>query len=532
MDVLIKNGLIADGTLSEPYKADIAVRGDKIAAIGRALPCEAGLCIDARGMLVTPGFIDCHSHSDNHILMGTSGYNYIEQGITTEIAGQCGSSAAPGDEDDYALYAGVIPEDVIREARAACETPERFMERVSGMELPTNMAFFIGHGSVRQKVMGFSAAKPDVEQLGEMKALVSRAVDAGFMGVSSGLIYPPSVYADTDELAALACAAAERGGMYASHIRGEGDFCIPAVKEAIEIGRRAGCPVEISHHKIEGARNEGNSAVTLALVQEANAQGIPVGIDQYPFIACSTGLISALPPCFMTEGDKGFLKNLADHSFRDKVRHMVLTDDKSFDNILPVAGFDKWMIVDAQNEPGLSGKSIADVAEERGLDPFDAIYELLLTNDARVRMAYFTINQSDMISILSDPLVMCGTDGYHLYGRKAYDAPPSTHPRMISTFPRNLRLTRQKTSLSVAQAIRRVTGLPADRHGLGDIGYIREGARADICVFDWEKLGETNDYMHPYKPNTGIEHVFVGGKHALKDGRATGEKGGILLRRS
>lgn len=531
MDVLIKNGLVADGTLREPYRADIAIRGDTIAALGTELRCEAALVVDAGGKLVTPGFIDCHSHSDGHILMCTSGYNYIEQGITTEIAGQCADSAAPSEAEDYALYRGIMPKEAIEEALAVCATPERFMEHVAGMAMPTNMAFFIGHGAIRKKVMGYSSAKPDQQQLEQMKSFVSRAVESGFMGMSSGLIYPPSVYADTDELSALVAAGAAKGGMYASHIRGEGDFCIPAVKEAIKIGERAGCAVEISHHKIEGAHNEGNSAVTLDLVREANLLGGSVAVDQYPFIACSTGLISALPPCFMTDGYDGFLKKLGERSFRDRVSHMVLTDDKSFDNILPVAGFDKWMIIDAQNNPSLSGMTIADVANERKLDPFDAIYELLLENDAHVRMAYFTINESDMMNILSDPLTMCGTDGYHIFNRKPYEAPPSAHPRMISTFPRHLRLTREKTSLTIAQAIRRVTGMPADRHGLKSVGYIREGMRADICVLDWEELGETNDYMHPYRPNKGIEHVFIGGKHALKNGCATGEKGGRLLKR-
>lgn len=530
-DIIIRNGLIYDGSGSPGYRANIAVSDGKIARIAPRIDEHAAEIIDATGLVITPGFIDCHSHGDLEFLLGSDGWNYIEQGITTEITGQCGMSTVPCSPDAFENERGAVPNVVIEQARAVARTPEDFMAYLAGRALPTNMAFLLGHGTLREHICGFCSDVPTEEQLGAMQSLVERALDCGFFGLSSGLIYPPSVYAKTPELIALARVVAQKGGIYASHIRGEGDFCIPAVREAIEIGETAGCAVQISHHKIEGIANEGNSSVTLALIEEANRRGVRVACDQYPFVACSTSLISALPPTLMTDGEKAFVNRLADRTFRASVTQMLLADDGSFDNILPVAGFDKWLVVDALCDAALTGKTIADIAHERGCDPFDAVYDILCENKGTVRMVYFTINESDMLRILAHPDTMAGTDGHHLLKRHAHEDPPSCHPRLISTFPRHLRLTREHTRLAPEQAVRRISGLPADTFGLTRRGYIREGYFADLCVLDWDNVGETGDFLHPYRPNTGIVYVLINGIAALRDGHATGAFGGRLLKK-
>lgn len=530
-DLILKGGIVCDGSGQPSYRADVAVKGGKIARIAPDLADAGAEILEVSGRMVTPGFIDCHSHSDSDFLLGGDGWNFIEQGITTEIAGNCGASAVPSQPDAYDAERGAVPEVVIEQALAVSRTPEQFMAHLATRALPTNMAFLLGHGSLRAEVCGFCADAPTPEQLTQMKALLARALDCGFFGLSSGLIYPPSVYAKTPELIALARVLGEKGGIYASHIRGEGDFCIPAVREAIEIGETAGCPVQISHHKVEGAANEGNSRVTLSLIAEANARGVRTGYDQYPFIACSTSLISALPPVFMTDGEKEFLSRLCEQSFRAEITRMLCENDGSFDNILPIAGFDKWVIVKALHDPSLTGKSIAAVACERGCDPFDAVYDVLRENDGDVRMIYYTINESDMLNILAAPNTMAGTDGFHLRERPAPDDAPSCHPRLLATFPRHLRLTREHTSLTPEQAIRRITALPADHFGLKQRGYLREGYFADICVLDWDRVGETGDFLHPFRPNTGIEYVLINGVTALRHGRTTGAFGGVLLQK-
>lgn len=530
-DLILKNGLVCDGTGAEPYAADVAVAEGRIADVGRSLS-DARRTIDVNGLLVTPGFVDCHSHGDYDFLLGADGWNELEQGITSEVCGNCGGSPAPSSPGDNDFFSGMFSRESIDAALEISATPERLIEHVAHMELSTNMAFLAGHGTIRQKVMGYCPDVPTGKQLDEMKTWLARAMDCGHLGLSTGLIYPPSVYAKTPELIELAKVVAEYGGIYASHIRGEGDFCIPAVKEAIEIGKQSGCRVQISHHKIEGVRNEGNSRITLGLMEEAIADGVKLRCDQYPFVACSTSLSSILPPEYMADGEEAFLKKLRDPDIRAEITQRLLTDDGSFDNVLPIAGFDKWMVANCLRGTALPGETIAEIAKKRGCSPFNAVYDLLIENEDSVDMIYFTINESDMMNILAHPLTSCGTDGSHVPGRPGPDTPPIVHPRYLCTFPRHLRLVREQGRVTVGQAVRRLTGAAADHLLLPQVGYIKPGYAADLCVFDWTHVGETADFLHTFRPNTGIAYVFVSGETAVEQGRATGIKAGRLLRRA
>ncbi|MEA5040118.1 MAG: D-aminoacylase [Clostridiaceae bacterium] len=529
-DLILKNGMVCDGTGAEPYAADVAVEAGRIAAVGQNLS-GAKQVLNVGGLMVTPGFIDCHSHGDYNFLLGADGWNQLEQGITTEVCGNCGGSPAPSSPGDGDFFSGTFPKERIEEAMRISETPEGLMEHTAQMKLGTNMAFLEGHGTLRQRVMGYCPDTPTEKQLAEMKRWLRRAMECGHLGLSTGLIYPPSVYAKTPELVELAKVVAEYGGIYASHIRGEGDFCIPAVKEAIEIGEQSGCRVEISHHKVEGVRNEGNSRVTLRLMEEAVARGVHLRCDQYPFVACSTSLSSALPPEYMTDGMEAFLQKLHDPAVRAEITRRLLADDGSFDNVLPIAGFERWMVADSLHGTALPGETIADLAEKRGCSPFEVVFDLLTENEGDVKMIYFTINESDLMNIIAHPLTSCGTDGSHVPGRPGPDAPPTVHPRYLCTFPRHLRLVREQGKMTAGQAIYRLTGAAAEQLLLPEVGYIKPGYAADLCVIDWENIGETADFLHPFRPNKGIEYVFVSGKAAVENGRATGVRAGRLLRR-
>lgn len=528
-DFLIKNGMVLDGTGTPAVRADIAVKDGKVALVAPEINEPAGRVLDAKGLFVSPGFVDNHSHGDMTFLAGTSAFNYLEQGITCEIAGQCGSSPAPshpGSFNDAELIVGESfpTEEMMR----VCDTFTSFSQYVDKMELGTNMAFLVGHGSVRARVMGHTDAEPTPEQLEQMKAIVDEAMSCGCVGMSTGLIYPPSIYGKTPELIELAKVVAKHGGVYTSHIRGEGDTLIEAVAEAIEIGEKAGCAVHISHHKVAGKKNRGKSVQTLRMIDEANARGIRVTGDQYPYLAGCTGLISAMPPQYMTEGPDAFVKRITQRAFRDEVT-AVLKAGLPGENLLRDCGFEGCLILGALTTPEYIGKTLADVAQMWNTDPYEAMYDLLVRNEGRMNMAFFQQNDEDMMRILAHPRITSGSDWWHEPVRHSADKLGGAHPRGMATLPRHLRLVRENNLMPVEKAIYRVTGMAAEICGVPGIGYLREGYDANICVFDWENLGETNDYLHPYAPNTGIRYVLVNGRLAVEDGVATGVKAGKRL---
>ena len=530
-DFIIRGGKVVDGAGGPAFDADVAVKDGKIARVAPQIEGDACRVLDASGLVVSPGFVDNHSHGDMTFLAGTDGYNYLEQGITCEIAGQCGGTPAPS-------YPGVFSDaEMLTEGRfpsgemmKVCETFTSMCEYVDRMELPTNMAFLIGHGNVRACVVGHSDAEPTPEQLEQMKALVAEAMENGCVGMSTGLIYPPSIYGKTPELIELAKVVARYGGVYTSHIRGEGDTLLDAVAEAIEIGEKAGCAVHISHHKVAGKHNKGKSVRTLQMIDEANARGIRVTGDQYPYLAGCTGLISAMPPQYMTQGPDGFMARLPERAFRDEVTAVLKARMKG-ENLLLDCGFEGCLILGAYRMPELVGKTLADVAEMWQLDPFEATYEVLARNEGRVNMAFFQQNEEDMMRILAHPRITAGSDWWHEPQHHSPETLGGAHPRGMATLPRHLRLVRENNLMPMEKAIYRVTGMAAEICGVPGIGYVREGYDANLCIFDWDSIGETNDYLHPYAPNKGIRWVLVNGKLAVEDGKATGVKAGKRLKR-
>ncbi|MCL2703486.1 MAG: D-aminoacylase [Defluviitaleaceae bacterium] len=530
-DIIVKNGFIADGTGKPGFTGDIAVKNGIIAEIGR-VDGEAAEVFDASGLVVSPGFIDAHTHSDKSALFGSGAYNYLEQGVTLQAAGQCGSSPAPfGGREALISDLELSPEDAELAAKF-CETPESFMRRASEVNHGTNLAFFIGHGAVRNKVMGYDNSKPSAKAMDEMKDLIKRAMDSGYLGYSSGLTYAPSAYAGIDELIELAKVMAPYGGVYTSHVRCEASTGVESVADAIRIGEEAGVPVLISHLKVVGKRNEGNSARYFELIEAAVARGVRVFADQYPFTASSAPLSAQIPPKYHVGGTQAMLDRIADKKIRKEILDTILTKTNEFESSITTAGFGGILVVGSPKKPEYVGKTIAQIAEEAGKEPFDALCGLLLENGGSGGGIYFSQNESDMLRIIAHPRVVGGSDWSDINEEQDPERVAGCHPRGIATFPRRLELLRDKNLLSLEEAVMSITSRTAEALGISGHGILAKGLSANITIFDHARIKASADFIHPFRRNEGIRAVIVNGGIAVRDGKATGIRAGKAVRRT
>ena len=530
-DLLIKNGTIVDGTGKKRYRADVAVQNGKIARIAPKISEPAQRSLDAEGLIVSPGFIDYHSHSDNAVLLAPDSYNYLEQGVTTQITGQCGSGPAPVFEDTAYRGQYGLSEEVWQKLLAARQDFQSFMAYVSTLSLGTNYAFYIPHGNVRGKVMYYSPEKPNAAQMQAMQALVRQAMECGYLGMTSGLVYAPSVYADVDELAELCKVVAEYHGSYASHIRGEGDKVVSSVAEALEVGRKANVPVIVSHLKVLGLHNKGKSSVILKMIADANAAGRIVRADQYPFLAGSAPFIAQIPPKFLTEGKEALLERLKNPEFRSVVEHSIFHETDEFQSSIYEAGYDGCFMVSCDTTPQYVGKNIGEIARAEDKQPIDVACDILIANAGDVQGIYFSQNNDDMLNIIAQPFVMGGSDWSDYITHRDPEQLSGGHPRSTGTMTRRLELLRDHGLLTLEDAVHSITGLPAETSGLGGIGVLQEGMRADITVFDYAAVRCNADFTHPFRKNDGICYVLVGGALAVENGSATGVKNGVILKK-
>ena len=527
LDILIQNGLVADGTGKTAFSADVAVKDGKIVKIAPRITEPAAKVIDATGLVVAPGFIDSHNHSDAFIFKGTDAYNYLEQGVTTQICGNCGESMAPCRDDGLRWIRD-------EEERAACiaksATPASFMEAAQNASLGVNMAFLIGHGTIRKQVMGHDPSQPNETQMQQMCDWVTQAMEAGFLGYSSGLIYAPSAYAQTDELIRLAKAIAPYGGIYASHVRNEGNGVVAAVEEAIHIGEEAGVQLQISHLKVMGKHNEGTSAKLLELIEQANLKGHVVFADQYPYEASSASLRSRIPDKYHAGGIPELLKRLQDPAVRQEIDHLVFGSTGSAAGVSPIAAED-ILIASLDNNPEYVGMTLEQVAQLTGKSPADTLCDLLIENEGQGQGIFFNQNMSDILRILASPWVFGGSDSSNRPDeRVAEDARFGVHPRAIGAFVRRLELQKQ-LGIPMEDAICQITSAPARAWNLEGQGVLGEGADANITVLDYENLRSFSSYEYPHRGNEGICHVLVNGTVAVENGRCTGSRAGKLLKR-
>jgi len=529
-DVVIKRAQVVDGTGNPAYKSDIGLAEGKIAALEPDLgQPEAGRIIEAEGLVASPGFIDVHSHDDAYVLKEPAAGQKVMQGVTTVVVGNCGFSLAPNPDDrgDYlAKIAMLMGGGVMPAAAQRISSFADYLDQLEAVRPGINVAPLVGHATIRIAALGWENRPPSPEELATMKRLTAQAMEEGAVGLSTGLIYVPATFARTDEIVALAEIAGQYQGVYATHLRNEGDTEIEAIEEAIQIGRRGGLPVQVSHHKIAGRENWGNSEATLALFARARAEGVEVTCDQYPYPAGSTILAAALPPSLAGGGPDVYAEKLKDPEVRKAAVAEIEQGGRGrWENLIKGAGFEGMVISFSRKHPEYLGRSIAEIARGQGRSPYDAFFDLVAEEKMDVGMIIFMMEEADIERIMKDRLTMIGSDGIPGYGESRI------HPRQTSTFPRVLgRYVRERQVLGLEEAVRKMTSLPAQTFRLKSKGLLKEGFDADLVLFDPETVLDRGTYEEPMLQPAGIPWVLVNGQVAVEDGRFRGANSGRVLR--
>jgi N-acyl-D-amino-acid deacylase len=522
-DLLIRGGRIVDGTGSPWYRGDVAIRGDRIAAVGLLPGAVARDTIDATGLVVAPGFIDMLGHSEYPLLRDGRAISKITQGITTEVTGEV-SSVVP------------VNENTLRELgfrdRVTWTALDGYFRALEAARPAINLATFVTVGSVRRYVMGDVDRPATPAEVEEMKRQVDAAMRQGAMGLSSGLIYAPASYASTDEITELARVAAAHGGGYASHIRSEGDRLVEAINEAIAIGERAGTWVQIHHLKASGQPNWGKMKDAVAAIEAARARGVDVTADQYPYPASGTGLDAIIPNWAHAGGTDSLLARLADPAARQRLR-AELTEGGTDWRIGASSGGPSGVMIAGVGVDTLKkyeGMRLSQVAEARGQDVVDALFGILLADRAGTSAIYFSMSEEDIEYAMRRPWVSVGIDA----GARAADSTVTgkPHPRAYGSFPRILcRYVRERNVITLEDAVRKFTALPAARVGLDDRGVVKEGMHADLTLFDPNTVCDRGTFENPVQTSVGIMHVIVNGVPVLRDTRPTDARPGRGLRR-
>jgi len=529
-DTVIRNGHIVDGTGSPWYSGDVAIRGGRIAAIGNLAGAPARRTMDARGMVVAPGFIDMLGQSELTILVNPHLPSKIFQGITTEVTGE-GDSVAPLNDAvikaDHVTYEhfGVQP---------TWRTFREYFARLRKQGMGINLASYVGATEVRRVVLGDDNRAPTAAELERMKALVREAMGDGAVGLSTSLQYAPAPYATTEELIALAAEAAKYGGIYASHIRNEGDAISTALDEAFRIGREAGIPVEIWHLKAAGKSNWGRMPEIVARIEQARKSGIDVGANTYAYTAWFNSFSAVIPPWAHDGGDRKLIERLKDPATRARIRKEMETPSSAWDNEWQeVPGPEAIMIGAVQNPKlvSLQGKNIAEIAKLWGEDPIDTIFDLLIEDEAFTEVAVSAMSEPDVTLALEQPWVsICndsqGTAPDGLLGKE------HPHPRAYGTFPRILRkYVREEKKLTLEDAIRKFTALPAGRMRFADRGVLKAGMWADVVVFDPETIRDLATFDQPNQLSEGMRFVLVNGVPVIDEGKMTNALPGKVVMR-
>jgi N-acyl-D-amino-acid deacylase len=525
LDLLIRGGTVVDGTGARARRADVAIAGDRIEAVEVLPRAEAARVIDATGHAVAPGFVDMHSHAD-FVLPGLpTADSKVHQGFTLEVVGNCGASPAPltpARRQDVIDGAGLT----VPPLRWDWTSFRSYLDGLTRQGLSVNVAPLVGHGTIRLVAMGPGDARPTAGQLLAMAAETRRAMEEGALGLSTGLIYAPGVFADTDEIAGLARVAAEAGGFYASHIRGEGDTLLPAVAEAIDVGRRAGAPVQISHLKAAGQANWPKMSQAIELIEAARAEGLDVTADMYPYPAGSTSLTALLPTWAHAGGRERLLARLADPADRARIRDALAGAGMARD-----AGWDGIAISGCPARTGYEGRTLAHIAAELGVAAGEAVIEILRQSGGEADMVLFMMSEDNVARGLALPWVMIGSDGEGRAARGPYGA-GKPHPRNYGTCPRFLgHYVRDRGLVPLEEAVRRMTGLPAAKLGLRDRGRLVRGAAADVVVFDPATVADTATFADPHRYPRGIAWVLVNGRPVIAAGEHTGARPGRVLTR-
>jgi dihydroorotase/N-acyl-D-amino-acid deacylase len=528
-DVLIRNGRIIDGSGNPWVSGDVAIRGDRIAAIGNLTGAEAKRVIDAKGLVVAPGFIDMLGQSEMALLIDNRSLSKLSQGITTEITGE-GASAAPQNQRTLAQLQPSLDQYHLK---VDWSTLAEYFARLEKSGTPLNIGTYVGAAQIREMVLGDENRAPTPEELEQMRALVRQAMHDGAFGISTALIYPPGHYAKTEELIELAKVVSRYGGLYASHMRSEGRTEGAAIEEALRIGREAHLPVEIFHLKVVGKPRWGSMPKIVARIQTARDAGQDVSADMYPYVAGGTALASSLPPWVAEGGTQKLLDRLKDPAIRARIKNEMATEHPDWENLYLGSGGASGVLVSGIENPDLKnydGQTLAQIAAQQSKAPLDALFDLVQGDKALTGALYFIANENDLRYGLKQPWTSIGLDASEL----SLDGPlfePHSHPRAFGSMPRFLgHYVRDEHLLPLEQAIRKITSLPAQRERLRDRGLLKEGYFADVTIFDPTTIQDKATYENPSQLSEGVKYVFVNGQLEYDNGNLTGTKAGVVLR--
>ena len=527
-DVLIKGGTLYDGSGEKPRVTDVAIRGDRIVALGDFPAERARAVIDAKGLAVAPGFINMLSWSNESLIEDGRSQSEIREGITTEIMGE-GESMGPLNDR---MKTRMLEQQRDIKFEIKWNTLAEYLTYMERRGVAPNIASFLGATTIREYVIGLEDKTPTPEQLEEMRQLVRRGMEDGALGIGTSLIYPPAFYAKTEELIELCKVAAKYQGKYISHMRSEGNKLLEAIDELIRISREAKIPAEVYHLKAAGEQNWPKLPAALAKIEEARKAGLKITADMYTYPAAGTGLDACLPPWTEDGGYPALFKRLRDPATREKIAAEVRAPTDKWENLYLAAGSpDRILLCGFKSEKlkPLTGKSLAEVAKLRGKDPVETIMDLLSEDESRIDTIYFLMSEENIRKEIAKPWVSFGSD-------EASQAPEgvflkaNAHPRAYGNFARLLgRYVRDEKIISLAEAVKRLSGLPATNLGLDHRGFVREGMFADVVVFDPATIADRATFEKPHQYAVGMKHVFVNGVQVLKDGEHTGAKPGRAL---
>jgi N-acyl-D-amino-acid deacylase len=534
LDLVIRGGIVFDGTGAPGRPADIGLRRDRIAAVGDLSAVDPGAVriLAVPGRYVAPGFIDIHTHSDLTALTLPGQDSALCQGITTQVTGNCGLAAGlAGRGPEFNLERRGWRADPAAAEKPALEWDSlaQHLALIEQQGIGTNYITQSGHNTIRRRVMGLVPDEPAPEQLGQMRALLRQSIEEGAVAFTTGLEYVPGRYTRLPELVALAQEAARLDAFYATHLRSEGDGLVESVQEALEIGRQAGIPVQLSHHKAEGRENWGLIERTLEMVEQARRQGLDVSLDQYPYTAYMTGLgVVVLPPWVYDEGLEQMARWLRDADTRARLKADILARRPSWRDLGPESGWHNLVIAMNRRHPETEGYTVARLAMEQGQEPLDLVLDLLAESEPPyVGVIHFAMSEADIRMVMRHPLTMIGSDAV----ATSPETGGTTHPRCYGTYPRVLgRYVRDEKVLTWEEAIYKMTGLPAKRLGLTQRGRIQPGFAADLVIFNPVTVIDRATFEQPHAYPEGIEHVLVNGVFAVRDGRLTGALAGRVLR--
>jgi N-acyl-D-amino-acid deacylase len=527
-DIIIKGGTLYDGTGGEGHVADVAIRGDRIAGVGNFAKASAKKTIDAHGLAVAPGFINMLSWSNESLIQDGRSQSEIRQGVTTEIMGE-GESMGPVNDR---VRESMLKQQVDIKYEIKWNTLAEYLQYLEKRGVSCNVASFIGATTIRANVIGFEDKQPTPEQMEQMRELVRKEMEAGALGIGTSLIYPPAFYAKTEELIEMCKVAAKYQGKYISHMRSEGNQLLEAFDELLRIAREAQIPAEVYHIKAAGQQNWDKIDNLLTRIEAAQKEGLNIRANMYTYTAAGTGLDACFPPWTQDGGYPALFNRLRDPVTREKIKAEVKIDSDKWENLYLAAGSpDKIILVGFKSEKlkPLTGKTLADVAKMRGKDPIDTAMDLVAEDESRIGTIYHVMSEENVKKELAKPWISFGSD-------EASQAPEGVflksnpHPRAYGNFARVLgKYARDEKVITLPEAVRRLSALPATNLGLDHRGFIQDGMFADVVIFDPASIADRATFDKPHQYAVGMKHVFVNGVQVLKDGEHTGAKPGRAL---